>query len=61
MTENEFVIYCQSQLSGPFKDEDIVLMLTAWGQIKYSSGYNQALIDNGIENKEDTASAEGLQ
>ena len=54
MTENEFVVYCQSQVNGPLKDEDIVLMLTAWGQIKYSSGYQQALIDNGLNNTEET-------
>lgn len=49
MTEKEFLIYCQSQVSGPLKDDDIILMLTAWGQIKYSSGYNQALVENGID------------
>ena len=46
MTENEFLIYCRSQVSGPLKDEDIVLMLTAWGSIKYTQGYNQCLEDN---------------
>lgn len=45
MTENEFLIYCQSQISGPLKDEDIITMLTAWGSIKYTQGYNQALND----------------
>ena len=49
MTENEFLIYCQSQVSGPLNDEDIVLMLTAWGQIKFSSGYNQALTERGLD------------
>lgn len=43
MTENEFLVYCQSQVSGTLKDEDIVLMLTAWGSIKYTHGYNQAV------------------
>ncbi len=42
MTENEFLVYCQSQVSGPLKDDDIILMLTAWGSIKYTQGYNQA-------------------
>lgn len=45
MTEQEFLIYCQSQVSGELKDEDIVLMLTAWGSIKYTQGYNQAVSD----------------
>lgn len=48
MTENEFLIYCQSQVSGQLNDEDIVLMLTAWGQIKFSAGYNQALTERGL-------------
>lgn len=43
MTENEFLVYCQSQVSGALKDDDIVLMLTAWGSIKYTQGYNKAL------------------
>ncbi|MEQ7800518.1 hypothetical protein ABDJ41_11985 [Pedobacter sp. ASV1-7] len=43
MTESEFLVYCQSQVSGPLKDEDIILMLTAWGSIKYTQGYNQAI------------------
>lgn len=47
MTENEFLVYCQGQVSGPLKDEDIILMLTAWGSIKYTQGYNQALEDKG--------------
>lgn len=46
MTENEFLVYCQGQVSGPLKDEDIILMLTAWGSIKYTQGYNRALEDN---------------
>ena len=54
MTENEFLIYCQSQVSGTLKDDDIILMLTAWGQIKYAGGYNQALADKGLNKKEDT-------
>lgn len=49
MTENEFIVYCQSQVSGPLKEEDIALMLTAWGQIKYAAGYQQALVDNDLE------------
>lgn len=55
MTESEFLTYCQSQLSGPLKDEDIVLMLTAWGQIRFSSGYEKALTDNGLKKPEDAA------
>lgn len=43
MNEKEFLIYCQSQVSGALKDEDLVLMLTAWGQIQYQLGYNAAL------------------
>jgi len=53
MTEDEFLIYCKSQVSGPLKEEDIVLMLTAWGQIKYTTGYNQALSDNGLDSKKE--------
>lgn len=49
MTENDFLIYCQSQVSGQLKDEDIVLMLTAWGSIKYTQGYNQCTADNEID------------
>ncbi|WP_316823535.1 hypothetical protein [Pedobacter gandavensis] len=49
MTEIEFLDYCKAQVSGALKDEDIVLMLTAWGKIKYTLGYNQALRDNDIE------------
>lgn len=52
MTENEFLVYCQSQVSGPLKDEDIVLMLTAWGSIKYTQGYNQAVEETELK-KED--------
>jgi len=48
MTENEFLVYCQNQVSGPLKDEDIVLMLTAWGSIKFTQGYNKALEDNDL-------------
>lgn len=58
MTENEFLIYCQSQVSGPLNDEDIVLMLTAWGQIKFSSGYNQALVDRGLDADTEVAPAD---
>lgn len=39
MTEREFLAYCQSQISGELKEEDIITMLTAWGSIKYSAGY----------------------
>jgi hypothetical protein len=53
MTENEFLIYCQSQVSGELKDEDIVLMLTAWGSIKYTQGYNQAVSEQGKEEKKE--------
>lgn len=53
MTENEFLVYCQSQVSGPLKDEDIVLMLTAWGSIKYTQGYNQSTADKEIKEGDD--------
>lgn len=49
MTENEFLDYCKAQVSGTLKDEDIILMLTAWGKIKYTIGYNQAVKDNDTE------------
>lgn len=49
MTESEFLIYCKSQVSGPLTDEDIILMLTAWGQIKYKLGYDQAVDELGIK------------
>ncbi|WP_316747152.1 hypothetical protein [Pedobacter gandavensis] len=49
MTEIEFLHYCKAQVSGELKEEDLVLMLTAWGRIQYSLGYNQALKDNDIE------------
>jgi len=42
MTEKEFLIYCQNQVQGPLTDDDLVLMLTAWGQIQYQLGYNTA-------------------
>jgi hypothetical protein len=45
MTEVEFFEYCQSQVSGSLKDEDIVTMLTAWGSIKFSEGYKKAMDD----------------
>lgn len=48
MTEQEFLEYCKNQVNGPLKDEDIILMLTAWGGIKHSLGYHKALDDNGI-------------
>jgi hypothetical protein len=51
MNEIEFLEYCQSQISGSLTNEDIVTMLTAWGSIKFSQGYNKALDDNGIETK----------
>lgn len=53
MTEQEFLVYCQSQVSGPLKEEDIVLMLTAWGSIKYTQGYNQATEEQGLVKGED--------
>ena len=53
MTEKEFLIYCQNQVQGPLKDDDLVLMLTAWGQIQYQLGYNTASDKFGIgENKD---------
>lgn len=58
MTEKEFLIYCQTQVSGPLKDDDIILMLTAWGQIKYAAGYNQALIENGLDKTADPSANE---
>lgn len=54
MTENEFLDYCKSQVNGPLKDEDIILMLTAWGGIKHSLGYHKALDDHGICTNEGT-------
>jgi len=48
MTESDFLVYCQNQVKGPLKDEDIILMLTAWGQISYNLGYNQALKEYDI-------------
>lgn len=53
MTESDFLVYCQSQVKGPLKDEDIILMLTAWGQISYNLGYNQALKEQGSEKNGD--------
>lgn len=49
MTEIEFIDYCKSQLSGPFKEEDLVTMLTAWGSIKFTQGYNQAKLENSAD------------
>jgi hypothetical protein len=43
MTENEFLAYCKSQISGLLNDEDIITMLTAWGSIKYTQGYQIGL------------------
>lgn len=59
MTESDFLVYCQNQVKGPLKDEDIILMLTAWGQISYNLGYNQALKEQHIEKKGDPGSGEG--
>ncbi|WP_157262493.1 hypothetical protein [Pedobacter sp. PACM 27299] len=53
MTEKEYLDYCNAQVTGELKEEDLILMLTAWGHIKYSIGYNQALKDNDIELKVD--------
>ena len=50
MTEHEFLTYCKSQISGPLKEEDIITMLTAWGSIKYTQGYQL-----GIEAQNSTA------
>ena len=58
MTESEFLTYCQAQVSGPLKDEDIILMLTAWGQISYNLGYNQAMNESGIKKEDDSVSAD---
>ncbi|MBC8984620.1 hypothetical protein H9X96_02395 [Pedobacter sp. N36a] len=51
MTEKEYLDYCSAQVTGALKEEDLILMLTAWGHIKFSIGYNQALKDNDIELK----------
>lgn len=51
MNETEFLEYCQSQVSGSLTNEDVITMLTAWGSIKFSEGYNKALEDNGIKEK----------
>ncbi|MBB2150672.1 hypothetical protein [Pedobacter gandavensis] len=61
MTENQYLDYCKAQVNGPLKEEDLILMLTAWGHIKYSIGYNQALKDNGIEPKQPSAGTEELE
>lgn len=53
MTEKEFLIYCQNQVQGTLKDEDLVLMLTAWGQIQYQLGYNTALDKFGVKENND--------
>ena len=58
MTEQEFLIYCQSQVSGALTEDDIVLMLTAWGQIKHASGYQQALDEHGFEKPAESAADE---
>jgi len=52
MTEREFLDYCKSQISGVLKDEDIITMLTAWGSIKYSQGYQIALQEHISEEGE---------
>lgn len=49
MTEKEFLDYCKAQVSGELKEEDLILMLTAWGKIKYSIGYNQSVKDRDME------------
>jgi hypothetical protein len=53
MTESDFLVYCQNQVKGPLKDEDIILMLTAWGQISYNLGYNQALKEQKTKAEDD--------
>lgn len=55
MTEIEFIDYCKSQLSGPFKEEDLVTMLTAWGSIKFTQGYNQAKLEDSNEDSSESA------
>lgn len=52
MTENEFLVYCKSQISGLLKEEDIITMLTAWGSIKYAQGYQIGLQDQASKDKE---------
>ncbi|WP_316789920.1 hypothetical protein [Pedobacter frigoris] len=49
MTETEYLQFCKEQINGPLKDEDLITMLTAWGAINYSLGYNKALTDNNIK------------
>ena len=46
MTEIEFLEYCKNQVSGSLTDEDVVTMLTAWGSIKFSEGYNKGIEAN---------------
>lgn len=52
MTETDYLQFCKAQIKGELKEEDIITMLTAWGAINYSLGYDKALKDNNIENKE---------
>ncbi|HKG08542.1 MAG TPA: hypothetical protein VKB19_18885 [Pedobacter sp.] len=52
MTEKEYLQFCKQQLSGPFTDEDIITMLTAWGAINYSLGHKNALKENGIDGRD---------
>lgn len=61
MTENDFLVYCQNQVKGPLKDEDLILMLTAWGQISYNLGYNQALKEYNVQKDQDSAAEEDQQ
>jgi|GEM_PF-1126297 len=49
MTEKEYLAYCQSQIAGPLKEEDLITMLTAWGTLNYSLGYKTALADHKIK------------
>lgn len=58
MTEKEFLDYCKAQVTGELIEEDLILMLTAWGKIKYSIGYNQALKDQDVESDQPVSDTE---
>ena len=53
MTEKEYLKFCQEQVEGPLKEEDIITMLTAWGAINYSLGYKNALADHNLKIKDE--------
>jgi hypothetical protein len=57
MTEKDYLQFCQKQVEGPLKEEDLITMLTAWGAINYSMGYRTALVDNNIEPAEGVKSS----